>query len=143
MVTADDIPPNIVILLDNGAAMEEIIWHPDYDSSIDYTPNVVPQSDVVENGAASGNGFFNDNGYSIYITGGKYYLVDIPTNMVVVDHSFRLEADGDGRDPIWTINGQTLTLPAEPSTVVVDEVIDNATNFRYSKNYGSITIKKA
>ena len=135
MVTADDIPPNIVILLDNGAAMEEIIWHPAYDSSIDYTPNVVPQSDVVENGVATGNGFFNDNGYSIYITGGKYYLVDIPTNMVVADHSFRLEADGDGRDPIWTINSQMLTLPAEPSTVVVDEVIDNATNFRYSKNY--------
>ena len=31
MVTADDVPPNIVILLDNGAAMEEIVWHPGYD----------------------------------------------------------------------------------------------------------------
>ena len=82
MVTADDIPPNITILLDNGAAMEEIIWHPAYDNSIDETPVVVPQTDVVENGIATGNGFFNDNGYSIYITGGKYYLVDIPANMV-------------------------------------------------------------
>ena len=25
MVTADDVPPNIVILLDNGAVMEEIV----------------------------------------------------------------------------------------------------------------------
>jgi hypothetical protein len=135
MVTADDIPPNITILLDNGAAMEEIIWHPAYDNSIDETPVVAPQTDVVENGIATGNGFFNDNGYSIYITGGKHYLVDIPANMVVADHNFLLMADGDGRDPIWTINGKTLSLPAVPSTVVVDGVTDNATDFRYSKNY--------
>ena len=65
MVTADDIPPNIVLLLDNGAAMEQIIWHPAYDNGVDYTPAIAPQTDVVENGAAAGNGFFNDNGYSI------------------------------------------------------------------------------
>ncbi len=35
----------------------------------------------------------------------------------------------------WTINGRTLTLPAQPSTTEVDGVIDNASYFRYSKNY--------
>ena len=35
----------------------------------------------------------------------------------------------------WTINGLTVTLPAEPSTVEVDGIIDNANYFRYSKNY--------
>jgi hypothetical protein len=135
MVTADDVPPNIVILIDNGAAMEEIVWHPAYDNNIDYTPGVILKADVVENGIDAGNGFFNDNGYSIFLTGGKYYLVNIPGNLKVADHNFRLMADGDGGDPIWTINGQTLTLPAVPSKVVVNEVLDNATNFRYSKNY--------
>ena len=35
----------------------------------------------------------------------------------------------------WTINGLTVTLPAEPSTVEVDGIIDNANYFKYSKNY--------
>ena len=41
-VTADDIPPNITILLDSGAEMEQIVWHDSYDNSIDYTPSVSP-----------------------------------------------------------------------------------------------------
>jgi Tfp pilus tip-associated adhesin PilY1 len=135
MVTADDIPPNIVLLLDNGAEMEQIIWHANYDNSLDYTPSVGSQVDVVENGTATGNGFFNDNGYSIIETGNKYYLVEVPSNLVVADYGFSLVADGDGKNPVWTINAKTVTLPATPSTVIVDGVKDNATNFRYSKNY--------
>ena len=135
MVTADDVPPNIVVLLDNGAQMEQIIAHHSYDNSIDYTPSVVTPTDVVENGTATGNGFFNFNEYSINISGSKFYIVDVPSNLVIADHSFALVADGDGKSPIWTINSKTVTLPAEPSTVIVDEVKDNATNFRYSKNY--------
>ena len=135
MVTADDVPPNIVILLDNGAAMEQIIWHPNYDNSVDYTPNVGSEIDVVENGTATGNGFFKDNGYSIIESGNKYYLVDVPDDLEVANYNFTLKADGTGGDPIWTIYGKAITLPAAPSTVIVDEVKDNATNFRYSKNY--------
>jgi hypothetical protein len=26
-VTADEVPPNIVILLDNGAEMQQVAWH--------------------------------------------------------------------------------------------------------------------
>ena len=37
-VTADDVPPNIVILLDNGAEMQQVQWHATYESSIPYTP---------------------------------------------------------------------------------------------------------
>jgi len=135
MVTADDVPPNIIILLDNGAAMEQIIWHSSYDNSENYTPAVVTQSDVVENGIATGNGFFNDNGYSIYLTGNKYYLVNIPANLKVAQYTHSLKADDNGALPVWTINNRTITLPATPSTVVVDEVIDNSEYFRYSKNY--------
>jgi type IV pilus assembly protein PilY1 len=96
---------------------------------------VAPEVDVVENGTATGNGFFKDNGYSIIETGNKYYLVDVPDDLMVANYSFSLMADGDGRTPIWTINGKTVTLPVTPSTVIVDEVKDNATNFRYLKNY--------
>jgi hypothetical protein len=39
-VTADDVPPNIVILIDNGAEMKHPVTHGDYDSSVDYTPNI-------------------------------------------------------------------------------------------------------
>ena len=133
MVTADDVPPNIVLLLDNGAEMEQIIHHPNYDSSIDYTPIVVTPNDVVENGGA-GNGFFNENGYSIIITGNKYYLVDIPDNLLVADYTHSLIAD-ELKVRTWTINSKEVMLPGIPSTVIVSGVIDNANNFRYSKNY--------
>jgi hypothetical protein len=138
MVTADDVPPNIVILLDNGTAMEEIVWPAAYNNNIDYTPNVVSQSDIVKNGTATGNGFFNDNGYSVFREGNQYYLIDIPTNLLVADEFTpfnRLTADGDGQTPTWTINGHSITLPVMPSNVAVNEVIDNAAHFRYSKNY--------
>ena len=29
-VTADEVPPNIVILLDNGAEMQQVAWHSGY-----------------------------------------------------------------------------------------------------------------
>jgi len=135
MTTANDIPPNIVILLDNGASMEEVVWHSGYTNSQNYTPNQTTQVDVVQFGKASGNGFYREKGYSIKISGGKYYLVEIPDSLIVANHLYQLMADGDGRTPKWTINGRTITLPASPSTIAADGVIDNATNFRYSKNY--------
>ena len=49
-VTADDIPPNIVLLLDSGAEMEQVVWHSAYDNSIVYTPSVGSELDVVETG---------------------------------------------------------------------------------------------
>jgi hypothetical protein len=129
--TADDIPPNIVILLDNGASMEEIAWHGSYDNSKNYSP--VACTDVVQN--AAGNGFCRDRGYAIKVSGGKYYLVEIPDSLVVANSSFSRAADGTSRDPVWTINGRTVTLPAVPASHAVDGVIDKAANFRFSKNY--------
>jgi hypothetical protein len=35
------VAPNIVYLLDNGAEMEQIVWHPGYNNSINFTP-IVP-----------------------------------------------------------------------------------------------------
>jgi len=64
--TADDIPPNIVILLDNGAAMEEIARHASYDNATSYTPSGC--ADVVQN-APGGIGFCRDKGYAITVSG--------------------------------------------------------------------------
>ena len=61
MVTADDVEPNIVVLLDNGAEMQQAVWHTDYDDSADYTPDESNKVDVVPSGAG-GNGFYNDAG---------------------------------------------------------------------------------
>jgi hypothetical protein len=136
MVTADDIPPNITILLDNSVEMKQIITHPAYDSSVDYTPSVATQTDVVPNGA-SGNGFFNENGYGIYETGNKYYLVPVGTDLQL-NTSVQLEglAAAVPKTSTWTINGKTITLPAEASSTTDSEgIIDNGGYFRYSKNY--------
>ena len=221
-ITADDIPPNITLLLDNGAEMEQVVWHSAYDNSIDYTPSVGSELDVVEtplpttgtltltnitcvgpgtctpfqdnktltghtSGATAkvngtlydtnkinyddktgnflvgepidcdlpggndgladivaitetggGNGFFRDAGYGIIITGGEYYLVEVPSSLDLADYNFDLKAtssDAGAKEGTWEINERTITLPAQPSTVAVDGVIDNATYFRYSKNY--------
>ena len=59
-VTADDLPPNISFLLDNGAEMKHAVTPADYNSSIDYTPDVdTGEKEVVVYGA-EGNGFFNE-----------------------------------------------------------------------------------
>ena len=135
-ITADDLPPNIVLLLDSGAEMEQVVWRTGFDNSIDYTPVVAPQQDAVN--IPGGNGFFNDRGYGIIITGNKYYLVDIPSDLDISHYNFRLQANvtnAAAKKGTWIINGRTITLSAEPSTVAVGGVIDNANYFRYSKNY--------
>ena len=133
-VTADDMPPNIVILIDNGAEMKHPVTHGDYETSVDYTPNVATEVDVVPNGA-SGNGFFNENGYGIYTQGGSYYLVPVG-NDLILNTAVRLEETGGKGSGIWTINGQTVTLPTVASAAVDgDGIKDNAGVFRYSQNY--------
>ncbi|MDH3878717.1 MAG: PilC/PilY family type IV pilus protein, partial [Desulfobacterales bacterium] len=138
MTTADDVPPNIVILLDNGAEMKHTVWPVDYNDSVDYTPNVTPQVDIVPNGElGGGNGFYNENGYGIYITGGRYFLVPVGDNLELIT-DVRLEGlpSIDKKTSSWEINGVTVHLPAEGSTVVdADGVKDNAGTLRYSKNY--------
>lgn len=130
-VTADDVPPNIALLLDNGAEMEQVHWHSSYDNSIDYTPNAAEKKDVVLM-PATGNGFFHDNGYGIVSHGGIFFLVQIKDDLTLDLYTNGLQATSGNT---WTIKVKTVSLPAKPSTVVVDGVIDNATNFRYSKNY--------
>jgi len=135
-VTADDLPPNIVLLLDNGAEMEQIVWHDDYDNSADYKQ---PDSGIdVVTRLPGADGFYNDRGYGIIMTGNKYFLVDIPEDLNISNYNFRLQADitdASAKKGTWIINGKSITLPAEPSTVAVDGIIDNATYFRYSKKY--------
>jgi type IV pilus assembly protein PilY1 len=137
-VTADDLPPNIVFLLDNGAEMKHPVTPADYDPSIDYTPTVIgDQVDAVAN-PESGNGFFNDNGYGIHEHGNTYYLVPVG-NDLELDTASKLEEDDGETSGVWTINDQRITLPTEASSEeVVDDglyIIDKAGAFRYSKNY--------
>jgi Tfp pilus tip-associated adhesin PilY1 len=135
-VTADDLPPNIVILLDNGAEMMQPAPHGGYDSGVDYTPKVDTPIDIVSD-PEFGNGFFNKNGYSIYVTAGKYYLVPVQDNLEL-NIDLRLEGllSEDKKTSTWTINGQMVHLPAEASAEVdADGIKDNAGAFRYSKNY--------
>jgi Tfp pilus tip-associated adhesin PilY1 len=114
-VTADDVPPNIVILIDNGA-----------EDRVD----VVPYGN-------DGNGFYNDNGYAIYTLGAAYYLVPV-NDQLELNTETKLEGlpSADKKTSSWTINGQTVHLPAEASAEVdADGIKDNAGFFRYSANY--------
>jgi type IV pilus assembly protein PilY1 len=120
-VTADDVAPNIVILLDNGAEMQQIHWHPDYDNSVDYTPG-------------AGSVFSQGNGYGIIRAGSSYYLVPIQDDLTLGSESDALSIQADS-GTTWTINGVTVYLPADPSTAQVNGVIDKGGNFRYSTNY--------
>jgi len=131
-VTEDQMPPKVVLLLDNGVAMTHAVWHDDFDNDVDYTPIVGVETDVVPNGAAS-NGFFNENGYGIFKTGGAYYLVPVGDDLEL-DTGIRFEETGGKASATWTINGKTITLPAEASAAVdSDGIKDNAGFFRYSK----------
>jgi len=121
-VTADDVPSNIVILLDNGAEMEQIAWHSGYDNSIVYP--------------AAGSVFTNANGYGIVDHGGTYYLVPILSDLTLGDYTHALSIVENSGSRTWIINGNTVTLPAVPSSSVdADGIKDNASNFRYSQNY--------
>jgi hypothetical protein len=145
-VTADDVPPNIVILLDNGAEMQQVQWLSTYangvvvsgyDNSVDYLPTIA-ENDVVKTGGA-GSGFLNPNGYGMVEHGGLYYLVEIKDDLQPEDYTQGLQADSS--DPvegtgIWTINNKPITLPAVASAAVdADGIKDNAGMLRYSQNY--------
>jgi Tfp pilus tip-associated adhesin PilY1 len=132
-VTADDMPPKIAILIDNGAVMKHPVTHGDYDSSVNYTPNEATPVDVVAD-PDNGNGFFNDNGYGIFKHGQTNNLVPVGDNMEL--NTVIKLAEDNGTTGIWTINGKTITLPLVASTSEDgDGIIDNAGEFRYSKNY--------
>jgi len=133
-VTEDQMPPKVVLLLDNGVEMSHAVWHDDFNNDIDFAPIAVTETDVVQFGA-TGNGFFNENGYGIFLTGGAYYLVPVGDDLKL-DTSIRFKETGAKGSASWTINGQTINLPPEASSKA-DEygIIDNAGFFRYSKNY--------
>jgi type IV pilus assembly protein PilY1 len=158
-VTADEVPPNIVVLLDNGAEMQQIVWHSNYVNSVDYTPaaggladngddddedgtiDEADEDDFIRTDGA-GSGFFNSNGYGIAEHGGSYYLVEILDSLVPGSYDDGIAAttsDASARTGTWTINEKTITLPTVASAAGVDddgiEIKDNAGVYRYSKNY--------
>jgi len=133
-VTADEVPPNIVLLLDNGAEMEHIIWHGSYDNNIDYTPaagNAITWGSGPT--ATTTTGFTNPYGYTVAKgIANKYYLRPILADLAVDPDNNHAVSSATN---MFTINTRSITLPFAPSTVKVDGVIDKAAIFRYSKNY--------
>jgi len=118
-VTADDVPPYIVLLLDNGAEMEQIIWHGGYNNAVDYSD--------------AGSVFTNPGGYALRKSGNDYFLFPIQADLTLTGIG---AIQSDNSTPTWTRNGRTITLPAFPSASVDGNgVKDNATQFRYSTNY--------
>lgn len=126
---SDDVEPNVVLFLDNGAQMEYVVTHSDYDSTVDHTPFVWIKNEGV-------NGFFNENGYGIYVTGGQYFIQGIDDDLSLDSSLLNRVANGDGKNPVWTINGRTIALPGKPSASVdANGIKDNATRFRFTKDY--------
>ncbi|OGQ98935.1 MAG: hypothetical protein A2505_03360 [Deltaproteobacteria bacterium RIFOXYD12_FULL_55_16] len=121
-VTANDVPPNVVFLLDNGAEMEQIIWHSSYNKDTSYTPALPTVS-----------AFSNSSGYAVEKQGNTYYLQPIQANLTLTSTG---QIAGVGNNPTWLINGRQITLPFAPSTAVdASGIKDNATRFRYTSNY--------
>lgn len=119
-VTANDVPPNVVLLLDNGAEMEQAIWHSGYNNSVNY--------------AVAGSVFTNSRGYAVAKQGSTYYLRPIQADLTPT--STGQIAAPVNNNPTWAINGRNITLPAAPSASVDgDGIKDNARAFRYSTNY--------
>ena len=118
-VTSEDAPPYIVLLLDNGAEMEQIEWHEAYDETMPW---------FVE-----GSVFTNPGGYALKKSGNLYYLYPIQEDLSISTAEGIVSDDGV---PTWTINDRTITLPGSPSASEDSSgVKDNATQFRYATNY--------
>lgn len=134
----DTVKPNIVILLDSGAELEQIIWHEDYDESIDYTPDgCVEEVTSVTVAAVDGKTcFLNENGYTLVKNSG-YELVKIQADLEAETKNTGIINNAAGGDSYFTIGlSSDVFLPHTPSTIVDAEGIkDNARMFRYSKNY--------
>ena len=83
-------------------------------------------------------GFLNEHGYALVEHGGIWALVKILSTLVPDSYTNGLDADSGST---WTINGRPITLPAQPSSsgqtdaVTGLTIIDNASRFRFSKNY--------
>lgn len=133
-VTANDVPPNVAILLDTGSAMEQVVWNSGYNHSVTYPGSFISIKD-----------------YGYERLAGKDYLApfaDLGT-FGALDGTFLMADGGTGRTFTVTrddLTTKTLTLPNAPSGsgVSVDldgdgsndaSVIDKAVRFRFSGNY--------
>lgn len=132
MTTANDVPPDIVILMDNGAEMEKIITHPDYPSN--YT--------------ASGALFSSGFDYSIIKSGSNYCFAKIdPVTLLIGNCDNTIPQSSNNSTTLlngataatFTINSNIVTLPAIRSNSVDSNGIKDSgtagSSFRYTSNY--------
>jgi type IV pilus assembly protein PilY1 len=131
----DTVKPNIVILLDSGAEMEQIEWHPDYLDSTDYTPVTCVKEVTTETTGDKNACFKNEKGYALVKNSGQE-LVKIRSDLEPANKNTGIKNNGSGGESYFTIGSRSnVFLPHTPSTVEIDGIIDNARLFRYSKNY--------
>ena len=117
---AKTVKPNILLLIDTGAESAEVLAHPDYDYSVDYTPD--------------SGGFTCPYGYAVSKNAG-YSLVKVKPNLTVPDSGGIAPESKTANYGFFTINGKTLRLPIVSLSGTIDKVKDKAGEFRYSANY--------
>lgn len=83
-VTTNEVGPNIVFLIDNGAEMEQVQWHADYQNKTEYTPNDETAWDILD---AAGSGV---------APGVSNNTILILTNVDETDYTFVEGADING-----------------------------------------------
>ena len=145
-VTADDMPPNIVLLPDNGAEMEQVVLHTGFDNSIDYTPVVAPEQDGLE---VPGSDILSStctfmapvvpaakttSGDKIYMaffkpSKGNFWEGNVAKYGISSDNQI-VDANGD---PATWPNG-AMKNDAEPYWATIDWADDTKSNFIHNSN---------
>ena len=140
--STDEVPPSIVLYIDNSGEMEEARWHDDFDSTVDWTPKGAVNEAIDD--PKDGDAFLNQHGYGIYTQGRGVYLAPFKVsseNVMEMDTSKMIEGkeNEDNGTFSWTFNGKTITLPVESKTNALEEFgatnADLVTAMRYSTNY--------
>ncbi len=142
--TDNDVPPSIVLYIDNSGDMEQARWISDFDNTTDWTP-ADHSVEAIEN-PVTGTGFFKEHGYGIYAQGGgagtDYFLAPFEItseNVMEMDTSNMIQGVPSGDDLLWTFNGKTIALPVESLSNALAEFgapnADPVTAMRYSTNY--------
>ncbi len=142
--TNNEVPPSIVLYIDNSGDMEEARWITEFDNTTDWTP-ADHSVEAIDN-PGTGTGFFKEHGYGIYSQGNgsgtDYYLAPFEitsANVMEMDTSNMIQGLPSGDDVLWTFNGKTIAMPVESLSNALAEFgapnADPVTAMRYSTNY--------
>ncbi len=138
--SADEVPPNIVMYVDNSEEMLQAVWNSAFDNSRDWTPS---GTEAIEGGTA----FLNENGYGFYQSNGNASTMNIAP-FVEDDGILTLDTtkgvagnevlDETGRSYYqWTFDSTTVILPVASLIKALGEnnQCNECSEIRYSANY--------